>query len=44
MLRNIGGYDFIYATVAALPLTCLGIQRSAGRRRAPCARCWRRRW
>ena len=34
MLRNIGGYDFIYATVAALPLTCLGIQRSVGWRRA----------
>ena len=30
MLRNIGGYDFIYATVASLPLTCLGIQRSRG--------------
>ena len=30
MLRNIGGYDFVYATVAALPLTCLGIQRSGG--------------
>ncbi|MBS5574419.1 MAG: hypothetical protein KHX34_13700, partial [Clostridiales bacterium] len=34
MLRNIGGYDFVYATVAALPLTCLGIQRSGGWRRA----------
>ena len=38
MLRNIGGYDFVYATVAALPLTCLGIQRSGGwRRGAFCA-------
>lgn len=34
MLRNIGGYDFIYATVAALPLTCLGIQRRRGWARA----------
>ncbi len=34
MLRNIGGYDFIYATVAALPLTCLGVQRSRGWARA----------
>ena len=34
MLRNIGGYDFVYATVAALPLTCLGIQRHGGWRRA----------
>ena len=36
MLRGgrIGGYDFVYATVAALPLTCLGIQRSGGWRRA----------
>ena len=30
MLRNIGGYDFIYASVAALPLTCIGIMRSRG--------------
>lgn len=34
MLRNIGGYDFIYASVAALPLTCLGIQRHRGWARA----------
>ena len=33
MLRNIGGYDFVYATVAALPLTCLGIQQHKGWRR-----------
>lgn len=25
MLRNIGGYDFIYATVVSLPFTCVGI-------------------
>ncbi len=34
MLRNIGGYDFVYAMVAALPLTCIGIQRRAGGWRA----------
>ena len=34
MLRNIGGYDFIYAMVAALPLTCIGIQQSRGGKRA----------
>lgn len=34
MLRNIGGYDFIYATVVSLPFTCIGIQRSRGWRRA----------
>lgn len=34
MLRNIGGYDFIYAMVAALPLTCIAIQQSNGRKRA----------
>lgn len=34
MLRNIGGYDFVYAMVIALPLTCLGIQRHGGWRRA----------
>ncbi len=28
MLKNIGGYDFVYAMVAALPLTILGMQRS----------------
>ena len=31
MLRNIGGYDFVYAMVAALPLTCIGIQKYCGR-------------
>ncbi len=34
MLRNIGGYDFIYASVAAMPLTCLEIQRHRGWTRA----------
>ncbi len=34
MLRNIGGYDFIYAMVAALPLTCIAIQQSSGKKRA----------
>lgn len=34
MLKNIGGYDFIYAMVAALPLTCAAIQRSLGKKRA----------
>lgn len=33
MLRNIGGYDFVYAMVAALPLAVLGIQRSRGGKR-----------
>lgn len=33
MLRNIGGYDFIYATVVAMPLTCIGIQACRGLRR-----------
>ena len=30
MLRNIGGYDFIYATVVALPFTMLGVARLRG--------------
>ena len=30
MLKNIGGYDFVYAMVAALPLTILGMQHSRG--------------
>lgn len=30
MLRNIGGYDFIYAAVVALPFVCLGIMRRKG--------------
>lgn len=34
MLRNIGGYDFVYAMVAALPLTILGMQHSRGGKRA----------
>lgn len=34
MLKNIGGYDFVYAMVAALPLTILGIQYSKGWKRA----------
>ena len=34
MLRNIGGYDFIYAMVAALPLACIAIQRTSGAKRA----------
>jgi len=33
MLKNIGGYDFVYAMVAALPLSLLGMQRSRGRAR-----------
>ncbi|MDD3334474.1 MAG: hypothetical protein PHI98_03045 [Eubacteriales bacterium] len=33
MLRNIGGYDFVYATVIALPLTCIGIQACRGWKR-----------
>ena len=33
MLKNIGGYDFVYAMVAALPLTIVGIQRSRGGKR-----------
>lgn len=34
MLKNIGGYDFVYAMVAALPLTILGMQHSRGGKRA----------
>ena len=34
MLKNIGGYDFIYAMAAALPLTCIAVQGSRGGRRA----------
>lgn len=33
MLRNIGGYDFVYAMVAALPLTFVGVQKHAGLKR-----------
>lgn len=33
MLRNIGGYDFVYAMVVALPFTCIAIGRSRGWRR-----------
>ena len=34
MLKNIGGYDFIYAMVAALPLVCIAIQKNQGKKRA----------
>lgn len=34
MLRNIGGYDFVYAMVLALPLTCIGVQSHTGWKRA----------
>jgi len=34
MQKNIGGYDFVYAMVAALPLTIQGIQCSRGWKRA----------
>lgn len=34
MLKNIGGYDFIYAMVAALPLSCIAIQQTKGAKRA----------
>jgi len=30
MLRNIGGYDFVYAMVLALPLVCIGIAHHRG--------------
>ena len=33
MLKNICGYDFVYAMVAALPLTILGMQHSRGSKR-----------
>lgn len=34
MLRNIGGYDFIYASVLALPITCYGVVASSRWKRA----------
>ena len=34
MLKNIGGYDFIYAMAAALPLCCIGVAQSRGWKRA----------
>ncbi len=34
MLKNICGYDFTYAMVAALPLTLIGVHRSRGGKRA----------
>ncbi len=34
MLKNIGGYDFIYASVLTLPITCYGIMGSHGWKRA----------
>lgn len=37
MLRNIGGYDFIYASVVSLPFTIIGIQRTKGLKRAALA-------
>ena len=33
MLRNIGGYDFVYATVVSLPFTCVGISENRGWKR-----------
>jgi len=33
MLKNIGGYDFIYAMVVSLPLTCIAIQQTSGSKR-----------
>lgn len=33
MLRNIGGYDFVYAMVVAMPITCALIQRCKGWKR-----------
>lgn len=33
MLRNIGGYDFIYASVLNLPLLCIAIRQHGGWRR-----------
>lgn len=33
MLRNIGGYDLIYASVLNLPLLCIAIQQNKGWRR-----------
>ncbi len=37
MLKNIGGYDFVYAMVASLPLTILGLQQTRGWKRLGCA-------
>lgn len=34
MLRNIGGYDFVYAMVIAMPFACIGISRHRGWKRA----------
>ncbi len=34
MLRNIGGYDFVYASMLALPLTCYGAIAHRGWKRA----------
>lgn len=34
MLRNIGGYDFVYAMVAALPLTCIAVHQTSGWKRS----------
>lgn len=34
MLRNIGGYDFVYASVMTLPFLCFGAARAAGWKKA----------
>jgi len=34
MLRNIGGYDFIYATAICLPITCYAVMHNNGWKRA----------
>ena len=34
MLRNIGGYDFVYATALSLPVTCYLMRRCQGVKRA----------
>ncbi len=34
MLRNIGGYDFVYASTLALPFTCYGVRAHGGWARA----------
>lgn len=33
MLRNIGGYDFVYASTLAIPMTCYAIKRHDGLKR-----------
>lgn len=34
MLRNIGGYDFVYAMVVAMPFACIGMAHHRGWKRA----------